>query len=95
LDETVQGSGRGLFNIEQFFKPDAGILTGIMVKNTLQNARKEPALDELKSQQQLARIVSEVVTELENGTTQAMLEVCMKSQVTRGRLTGVTHQTTH
>jgi len=54
-----------------------------MVNITPQVARKKPALDELKAQQQLARIVSEVVTELENGTTQAMLGVCMKSQVTR------------
>ena len=72
-----------MFNIEQFFKPDPGILTGIMVKNTLQIAPKQSALDELKARQQLARIVSEVVTELENGTTQAMLEACMKSQVTK------------
>jgi hypothetical protein len=51
-----------------------------MAKNTLQIARKESALDELKAQQQLARIVVGVVTELENGTTQAMLEACTKSQ---------------
>jgi hypothetical protein len=76
-------SAGGVFNIEQSLKPDPGILTGTMIKNTVQTAGKEPALDELKAQQQLARVVSEVVTELENGTTQAMLEVCMKSQVTR------------
>ena len=52
-----------------------GILTATMAKNTLQAARKEPDLDDSKAQQQLARIVSRVVGELENGTTQAMLEV--------------------
>jgi hypothetical protein len=52
-----------------------------MVKNTLQTARKEPALDELKAQQQLARIVSEVVTELENGTTLSMIEVCRSTLI--------------
>jgi hypothetical protein len=68
-----------VFNIEQSLKPDPSILISIMVKDTLQAARKEPSLDELKAQQHLALIVSEVVTELENGTTQAMLEACMKS----------------
>jgi hypothetical protein len=72
-----------VFNIEQFLKRDPGILYAIMAKNPLQIARKESALDELKAQQQLARIVVGVVTELENGTTQAMLEACTKSQGTR------------
>jgi hypothetical protein len=67
-----------VFNIEQSLKLNPGILTAIMAKNTLQTARKEPALDELKAQQQLARIVVGVVTELKNGTTQAMLEACMQ-----------------
>jgi hypothetical protein len=47
-----------------------------MAKNTTQIAPKQPALDELKAQQQLARVVSEVVRELEDGATQAMLNVC-------------------
>jgi hypothetical protein len=71
-----------VFTIEQFLKSNPGILTTIMAKNVFQTARK-PTLDDFKAHQQLARIVSEVVTELENGTTQAMLEACMKSQVTR------------
>jgi len=53
-----------------------GILTGTMAKNALQIAPKQPALDELKAHQQLARVVSEVVRELEDGATQAMLNVC-------------------
>jgi hypothetical protein len=57
-----------VFYIEQFLKRGPGILYSIMAKHPLQIARKESALDELKAQQQLARIVSEVVTELENGT---------------------------
>ena len=65
-----------VFNIDQFLKHDPGILYAIMAKNTLQTSRQEPALDE--SQRQLARIVSEVVQELENGTTQTMLEACMQ-----------------
>jgi hypothetical protein len=48
-----------------------------MAKNTTQIAPKQPALDELKAQQQLGRIVSEVVRELEDGATQAMLNVCL------------------
>jgi hypothetical protein len=72
-----------LCSMEQFLKRDPSILFAIMAKNTLQAARKKPALDELIAQQQLTRIVSEVVTEVENGTTQVMLEACMKSQVTR------------
>ena len=67
-----------MFNIDQFLKHDPGILYAIMAKNTLQSSRQEPALDELKAQRQLARIVSEVVQELENGTTQTMLEACMQ-----------------
>jgi hypothetical protein len=47
-----------------------------MVKNTHQKARLKPLVNELEAQQQLARIVSEVVKELENGATQAMLDVC-------------------
>jgi hypothetical protein len=46
-----------------------------MAKNILQVQPKQPALDALKAQQQLARVVSRVVSELERGTTQAMLEV--------------------
>ena len=65
-----------MFNIEQLLKHDPGILYAIMAKNTL--ARKETALDDFKAHQQLARIVSEVVQELENGTTQTMLEACMQ-----------------
>jgi len=49
-----------------------------MAKNTLQIARKEPTTDELKAQQYLARVVVEVVTELENDTTQAMLTACIR-----------------
>ena len=48
----------------------------IMAKNTHQKARLKPFVNELEAQQQLARIVSEVVKELENGATQAMLDVC-------------------
>jgi hypothetical protein len=47
-----------------------------MAKNTHQKARLKPLVNELEAQQQLARIVSEVVKELENGATQAMLDVC-------------------
>lgn len=47
-----------------------------MIRNTLQIAPKQPALDELNAQLQLARVVSEVVRELEDGSTQAMLNVC-------------------
>jgi hypothetical protein len=46
-----------------------------MAKNKLQSALKQPSPDEFKAQQQLARIVSEVVRELEDGTTQAMLNL--------------------
>ena len=67
-----------MFNIEQFLKSDPGNLTAIMAKNSLQTARKKPALDELKAQQQLARVVIEVITELESGTTQAMLKACIE-----------------
>ena len=52
-----------------------GILTGTMAKNRTQIAPKQPASDELKAQQQLARVVSEVVRELEDGVTQSMLNV--------------------
>ena len=47
-----------------------------MASNTVQIAPKQPALDELKAQKQLARVVTEVVRELEDGATQAMLNVC-------------------
>jgi hypothetical protein len=53
-----------------------GILTGTMAKNRTQIAPIQPASDELKAQQQLARVVSEVVRELEDGVTQSMLNVC-------------------
>ena len=53
-----------------------GILTGTMAKNRTQIAPKQPASDELKAQQQLARVVSQVVRELEDGVTQSMLNVC-------------------
>jgi len=52
-----------------------GILTGTMAKNTTQIAPKQPAPDELKAQQQLARVVSEVVRKLEDGVTQSMLNL--------------------
>jgi hypothetical protein len=65
-----------VFTIEQLLKLNPGILTAIMAKNT--PARNEPALDDFKAHRQLARIVSEVVQELENGTTQTMLEACMQ-----------------
>jgi len=66
-----------LFPIEQYLSLIPGILTGTMAWNTLQIAPKQPAIDELKEQQQLGRIVSEVVRELEDGATQAMLNVCL------------------
>lgn len=47
-----------------------------MAKNTHQKAQQETPRNELEAQQQLARIVSEVVKEMENGATQAMLNVC-------------------
>jgi len=48
----------------------------IMVKNTHQKAQLKTPVNELEAHQQLARIVSEVVKELEDGATQAMLDVC-------------------
>jgi hypothetical protein len=38
--------------------------------------RRETAHDDFKAHQQLARIVSKVVREIENGITQAMLNAC-------------------
>jgi hypothetical protein len=38
--------------------------------------RRETAHNDFKEHQQLARIVSKVVREIENGTTQAMIEAC-------------------
>jgi uncharacterized protein YjgD (DUF1641 family) len=52
-----------------------------MANNTLQIAPEQPALDELKAQKQLARVVSEVVRELEDGATQAMLNVCQMRDI--------------
>jgi hypothetical protein len=47
-----------------------------MANNTHQKAQLKTPVNELEAQQQLARIVSEVVKELENESTQAMLNVC-------------------
>jgi hypothetical protein len=41
--------------------------------------RKETVNNDFKAHQQLARIVSKVVREMENGTTQAMIEACNKT----------------
>ena len=66
-----------LFPIGQYLALIPGILIGTMASNTIQIAPKQPALEEFKAQQQLGRIVSEVVRQLEDGTTQAMLNVCL------------------
>lgn len=63
--------------IEQPLIPNPAILNGTMANNTLQIASRQQAPEELKHQQLLARIVSEVVRELENNATQAMLNVCL------------------
>jgi hypothetical protein len=47
-----------------------------MAKNTHQKAQQKTPVNELEAQQQLARIVSGVVKEMENEATQAMLNVC-------------------
>lgn len=49
-----------------------------MAKNKLQIAPNQLAPDEIKAQEQLARIFVGVVTELENSTTQAMVEACVQ-----------------
>jgi hypothetical protein len=49
-----------------------------MAKDTHQKAQQKTPVNELEARQQLARIVSEVVKELENEATQAMLNVCRK-----------------
>ena len=64
-----------MYKSGQCAKRNPSILTGTMAKNILQVQPKQPALDALKGQQQLARVVSRVVSELERGTTQAVLEV--------------------
>ena len=64
-----------MFNIEQPGTPDPAILVNTMAKTPLQAACKT-VLDDFHTHPQLARVVSEVVRELENATTQAMIEVC-------------------
>ena len=64
-----------MFKTGQYLILIPGILTGTMAKNRTQIAPKQPASDELTAQQQLARVVSEVVRELEDGVTQSMLNV--------------------
>jgi hypothetical protein len=60
-----------------------------MAKNTHQKTQLKPFVNELEAQQQLARIVSEVVKELENGATQAMLDVCrQEKRVDKARAAG-------
>lgn len=72
----VGGKSAAVCKIEQRVKPESAYSAGAMIRNTLQIAPKQPALDELNAQLQLARVVSEVVRELEDGSTQAMLNVC-------------------
>jgi len=49
-----------------------------MATNTREIAPQQSTLDEIKAQQELARIVVGVVTELENSTTQAMVKACLQ-----------------
>jgi len=69
-----------MFTIEQNLNPDLSILDRYYGQKHAPNCPRKTPLDELQAQQQLARIVSEVVRELEDGVTHAMLEACRQGR---------------
>jgi hypothetical protein len=49
-----------------------------MANESLSINRKETVNNDFKAHQQLAQLVSKVVQEMENGTTQAMIAACYR-----------------